>query len=115
MKTFAQWTVEQVQDQFDEMLDRSQSEGPQFVTREGLEVAVLVSIGDWERVRHLTVPTVKELLLADEPRTDDLVSRVGRPEGAADRMRDLMRSQAGVSGEAVTGDQLSEWRDQGRK
>ena len=69
------WKVQDANDRFDEMLETSLSEGPQIVTRRGVETAVLVSMEQW---RGLTESSsrrgyLKELLLSDEARTDDLV------------------------------------------
>jgi antitoxin Phd len=45
-------------------------DGPQVVTRRGVEVAVLVAIDEWRRLKHATRPTLKQLLLATDPRFD---------------------------------------------
>jgi antitoxin Phd len=50
-----------------EFLDASLREGPQVVTRRGVEVAVLVPIEEW-RLKHAARPTLKQLLLAPEGR-----------------------------------------------
>lgn len=69
------WKVQDANDRFDEMLETSLSEGPQIVTRRCVETAVLVSMEQW---RGLTESSsgrgdLKELLLSEEARTDDLV------------------------------------------
>lgn len=69
------WNVQDANDRFAEMLETSLSDGPQIVTRRGVETAVLVSMEQWRGLtesssRHVDL---KELLLSAEARTDDLV------------------------------------------
>lgn len=56
------------------MLDTTLAEGPQIVTRRGVETAVLLPIDQWRRLEKLTRPDLKELLLAPEARTNHLTS-----------------------------------------
>jgi prevent-host-death family protein len=58
---------------FSELLEACLNEGPQIVTRRGVEVAVLVSIEEWRRL-PAAGPTLKELLLAETPRAEIPVS-----------------------------------------
>ena len=53
---------------FSELLEKSITEGPQIVTKRGVETAVLVPIDDWRRLQERARPTLKDLLLAPEPR-----------------------------------------------
>jgi hypothetical protein len=55
------------------MLNACIIEGPQLVTRCGMETAVLVPIQLWVHLHPEDYPSLKELLLAPEPRTDSLV------------------------------------------
>lgn len=64
------WQVHEVKARFSEFLDASLRDGPQIVTRRGVEAAVLVPVEEWRRLQQLTKPTLKELLLAPEPRAD---------------------------------------------
>jgi prevent-host-death family protein len=64
------WPVEDAGTRFDELLAASQTEGPQFVVNQGIEVAVLVSIEEWRHLRRADRPSVKDVLLAPEPRFD---------------------------------------------
>ena len=66
------WQVQEAKARFSELLETSLAEGPQIVTRRGVEKAVLVPIEHWRRLQRMTRPTLKELLLAPEPRTEDL-------------------------------------------
>jgi prevent-host-death family protein len=62
------WPVQEAKARFSELLDKSVSEGPQIVTKRGIETAVLVPIDEWRRLQQRARPTLKELLLAPEPR-----------------------------------------------
>lgn len=65
------WAVQEVKAHFSEFLDTSLREGPQIVTRRGIEAAVLVPIGQWRRLQQLAQPDLKKLLLAPQPRFAD--------------------------------------------
>ena len=62
------WPVQDAKARFSELLEKSISEGPQIVTKRGVETAVLVPIAEWRRLQERARPTLKELLLAPEPR-----------------------------------------------
>lgn len=66
------WQVQDAKARFSELLETSLAEGPQIVTRRGVETAVLVPIEQWRWLERTTKPDLKELLLAPEPRTDQL-------------------------------------------
>ena len=66
------WQVQDAKARFSEMLEVSLAEGPQIVTRRGVETAVLVPIEQWRRLQRMSKPGLKELLLAPEARTEDL-------------------------------------------
>lgn len=67
------WPVQDAKARFSEFLEASLTEGPQIVTRRGVEAAVLVPIEEWRRLQSAR-PTLKELLLAEEPRAEIPVS-----------------------------------------
>lgn len=67
------WQVQEAKARFSEFLDASLEQGPQIVTRRGVETAVLVPIDQWRELARATRPTLKELLLELEPRTESLV------------------------------------------
>jgi antitoxin Phd len=69
------WQVQDAKSRFSEFLEASMKEGPQIVTRRGVEAAVLVPIEQWRRLQQATRPTLKQLLLAPEPRFDLPVPR----------------------------------------
>ncbi len=66
------WQVQDAKARFSELLEASLAEGPQIVTKRGVEAAVLVSIDRWRRLEQMSRPDLKELLLAPEARTDTL-------------------------------------------
>ncbi len=67
------WQVQDARARFSELLKTSLAEGPQIVTRRGVETAVLVPIDQWRRLEKMSSPNLKELLLAPEARTDSLI------------------------------------------
>ena len=64
------WPVQDAKARFSELLDTCLREGPQIVTKRGAETAVLVPMKDWRRLQRSARPTLKELLLADEPKAE---------------------------------------------
>ena len=77
------WPVQDAKARFSEFLDACLADGPQLVTRRGAEAAVLVPAAQWRRLHAATRPTLKELLLANAARTENLVP----PRGGARRRR----------------------------
>ena len=66
------WPVQDAKARFSELLDTAIAEGPQIVTKRGIETAVLLPVDQWRRLERMTRPDLKELLLAPEARTEDL-------------------------------------------
>lgn len=66
------WTARNARARFSELLERSLAEGPQIVTKRGVETAALVAIDEWRRLEKSARPDLKELLLTPEARTDAL-------------------------------------------
>jgi len=75
------WPVQDAKARFSEMLVACGREGPQIVTKRGVEAAVLAPIEEWRRLTAQARPGLKALLLADETRSDDLAiePRGGQP------------------------------------
>ena len=48
------WTVAEAKAKFSEVIDRSASQGPQTVTRNGRAAAIIVSPEEWERKTRRT-------------------------------------------------------------
>jgi antitoxin Phd len=71
----ASWQVQDAKARFSEFLDASIKKGPQVVTRRGIETAVLVPIEEWNRLQRAARPSLKELLLAPEPRFDNIIPK----------------------------------------
>jgi prevent-host-death family protein len=71
--TAGTWQVQEAKARFSELLDTSLRDGPQVVTRRGVETAVIVPYTEWQRINRPRHRDVKEWLLAPEARTDDLV------------------------------------------
>ena len=64
------WPVQDAKARFSEFLEASLKEGPQVVTKRGVEAAVLVPLEEWRRLESAARPTLKELLLAEAPRAE---------------------------------------------
>ena len=77
----AVWPVQDTNARFSALLESAQREGPQVVTRRGREAAVLVPIEPWRRLQAASRPSLKDLLLAPEARSERLVP----PRGQARR------------------------------
>ena len=72
------WPVQDAKSRFSELLDTTLAEGPQIVTKRGVETAVLIPIEQWRSLKRMTRPDIKELLLTSEARTEDLVPPRGQ-------------------------------------
>lgn len=64
------WTEQDAKARFSEFLDACLHEGPQMLTRRGTEAAVLVPVHEWRRLQSAARPSLKQLLLSNEGRTD---------------------------------------------
>ena len=74
----ASWQVQDAKARFSEFLDATLKNGPQVVTRRGVETAVLVPMAEWRRLQKASRPSLKSLLLGSAaPRFEDLVSERG--------------------------------------
>jgi len=81
------WPVYDAKARFSELLDATLKEGPQVVTRRGVETAVLVPIDEWKRLKEESRPSIKEVLLDPNgphdlfiPRRRRLRLRAWKPE-----------------------------------
>ena len=81
------WPVQDAKARFSEFLDACLSAGPQMVTRRGAEAAVLVPAAQWRQMQSAARPSLKQLLLADEARTDQLTPQRLHQRGQARRRR----------------------------
>lgn len=71
------WPVQDAKARFSEFLDACLEEGPQMVTRRGAEAAVLVPVQEWRRLQAAARPSLKQLLLSDQARSDLIVPARG--------------------------------------
>ena len=72
------WPIQDAKAKFSEFLDTALAEGPQIVTKRGVETAVLLPIKQWRKLEQMTKPDLKELLLTSEARTEDLTPPRGQ-------------------------------------
>jgi len=66
------WPVQEAKSRFKELLDATLVEGPQIVTRRGVETAVLLPIEQWRRLERLTSHNLQEWRRAPGARTENL-------------------------------------------
>ena len=72
------WPVQDAKARFSEFLERCLAEGPQMVTKRGAEAAVLVPAAEWRRLQAAARPSLKELLLSDQARSEGLAATRGK-------------------------------------
>jgi len=72
------WSAQDAKARFSELLNTCLREGPQVVTKRGADAAILVPMDNWRRLQHSSRPTLKELLLTDEPTTEIVLPIRGR-------------------------------------
>jgi antitoxin Phd len=72
------WPVQDAKARFSELLEASRTQGPQIVTKRGVEAAVLVPIEEWRRLQEQARPYVKDVLLGPGPRFDLKMPKRGR-------------------------------------
>ena len=71
------WPVQDAKARFSEFLEACMAEGPQMVTKRGAEAAVLVPVSEWRRLQAAARPSLKQLLLSEEPRVELLIPARG--------------------------------------
>ncbi|MEQ9643683.1 MAG: type II toxin-antitoxin system Phd/YefM family antitoxin [Alphaproteobacteria bacterium] len=71
------WPVQDAKARFSELLESCATDGPQIVTKRGIETAVLLPVEEWHRLTAAARPSLKDLLLADEARADLVLPRRG--------------------------------------
>lgn len=71
------WQLQEAKQRFSELIRSVEADGPQFVTRHGQEVAVIVSIADYRHLRS-SGQDFKEFLRS-APDVDLEISRSARP------------------------------------
>jgi prevent-host-death family protein len=72
------WPVQDAKSRFSELLEACINEGPQLVSRRGVETAVLIPITEWKRLSSAARPSLKSLLLSDFGRADFKIPSRGK-------------------------------------
>lgn len=72
------WQLQDAKARFSEFLNAALKKGPQVVTRRGVETAVLVPMEEWRRLQRDSRPSIKELLLGEGLRFDEIAPKRGR-------------------------------------
>ena len=72
------WHIQDAKARFSEFLRACVKNGPQIVTKRGVEAAVLVPIETWKRIQETSKPSLKALLLSDEGRGDLMIPKRGK-------------------------------------
>lgn len=72
------WAVQDAKSRFSEFLDACIEQGPQMVTRRGIEAAVLVPVDVWKKLQAEAKPSLKDLLLSDSGRGDLVLPERGQ-------------------------------------
>jgi antitoxin Phd len=72
------WPIQDAKARFSEFLETCLAQGPQMVTKRGAEAAVLVPVAEWKRLQAAARPSLKQLLLSEQGRTDLVVPARGK-------------------------------------
>ena len=64
------WPVQQAKARFSELLKTCLAEGPQMISKRGVEAAVLVPVNEWQRLTRTAQRSLKQLLLTDNARAE---------------------------------------------
>ncbi|WP_410658562.1 type II toxin-antitoxin system Phd/YefM family antitoxin [Amycolatopsis sp. lyj-112] len=94
------WQVQDAKQRLSELLRRAAAEGPQFVTKHGEEVAVVLDIADYRRLTGSGWPADFKLVLSGEQHHPEHAEALADvlEEVAAERAEDLPRDVSEVSG-----------------
>ena len=72
------WAVQDAKARFSEFLEACLTEGPQMVTKRGVEAAVLVPTHEWRRLQSAAQPSLKALLLSNTDRAELILPKRGQ-------------------------------------
>ena len=67
------WQLQDAKARFSELVDTTIKDGPQIVSRRGIETVVLVPVAEWRRLQNSARPGLKDLLLGPGPRFENLL------------------------------------------
>ena len=56
------WQIQEAKAKFSEVIDRAEKEGPQMITRRGVETAVIVPINEWRKSQPRTHESLLDIL-----------------------------------------------------
>jgi antitoxin Phd len=72
----ATWQLQEAKSRFSELVDQTLTNGPQTVTRRGVDTVVVVSIAEFKRLKHGGIKSV----LLNAPRGENLdIERSAEP------------------------------------
>ncbi|MBI2685283.1 MAG: type II toxin-antitoxin system Phd/YefM family antitoxin [Acidobacteria bacterium] len=74
------WKVQDAKAKFSELVEKTLEEGPQVITRRGVEAVVMVPAEQWKWMKATARPTLKEILLTPYPKFDNL-DKLIQPRG----------------------------------
>ncbi len=80
------WKLEDAKNRFSEVVRRALSDGPQFVTRNGRDAVVVVSVAEYER---FAAPRPLLAFLQDSPLADAIAAGEFELERPEDEGRDV--------------------------
>lgn len=72
------WPVQDAKARFSELLKASIEDGPQIVTKRGVQTAIVVRIDEWRRLCASARPSLKDLLVSDVARAEIPIPPRGR-------------------------------------
>lgn len=72
------WPVQDAKARFSEFLTACLTQGPQMVTKRVTDTAVLVPLREWQRLQAVGRPSLKQLLLQADARTESLAPGRGQ-------------------------------------
>jgi prevent-host-death family protein len=78
------WQVQEAKQRFSEVLRAAEADGPQFVTRHGKEIAVIVDIDSWHDYHDKARPDFKEFLASGPPIDELDIRRSSEPARTVD-------------------------------
>ncbi|WP_375449603.1 type II toxin-antitoxin system Phd/YefM family antitoxin [uncultured Devosia sp.] len=93
----ATWQVQQAKSRLSEVIEKAQNEGPQTITKHGVDVAVVLSIDEYQRLSGQKKRTLVDHLLLFGPKFDDFEL----PPRQIDPPRDLNLFDDDVDGESA--------------
>ena len=74
----SKWQSQDAKSHFSELIDDTLEKGPQVVTRRGVDIAVVVSFDEWQKLKNEKHATWKEVLLRDGPRFEIPLPKRGK-------------------------------------